>query len=96
LAIQPNGKILVAGYMHNGSNFDFAVYRYNSNGTLDTAFSGDGMVNVNFGSGPEDLATDLVLQPDGKIVVGGVSCDVVGLTPWQNCDFGSHSPERRR
>ena len=87
LAIQPNGKILVAGYMHNGSNFDFAVYRYNSNGTLDTAFSGDGMVNVNFGSGPEDLATDLVLQPDGKIVVGGVSCDVVGLTPWQNCDF---------
>jgi uncharacterized delta-60 repeat protein len=84
VAIRPDGKITVAGYMRNGSNFDFAVYRYNANGTLDTTFSGDGMVNVGFSSGPEDLATDLVLQPNGKIVVGGVSCDDVAFN---NCDF---------
>jgi uncharacterized delta-60 repeat protein len=87
LAVQSNGKLVVAGYMHNGTNFDFAVYRYDANGALDVTFSGDGRVNIGFGSGPEDLATDLVLQSNGKIVVGGVSCDVVGLLPWENCDF---------
>ena len=87
LAVQGNGKIVVAGYMHNGANFDFVVYRYNADGALDTTFSGDGRVNIDFPSGPEDLATDLVLQ-SGKIVVGGVSCDSVGVPgPWENCDF---------
>lgn len=89
VAIQPNGKIVVAGYMRNGANFDFAVYRYNANGILDATFSGDGRASVGFASGPEDLATDLVLQPDGKIVVGGVSCDSVEPPPWQNCDFAA-------
>ena len=42
LAIQSDGKIVVAGLMYNGSNYDFAVYRFNANGTLDTTFSGDG------------------------------------------------------
>jgi uncharacterized delta-60 repeat protein len=86
VAIRADGKIVVAGHMHNGANFDFAVYRYTANGEPDTTFSGDGMVNINFPSGPEDLATDLVLQ-SGKIVLGGVSCDVVGPWPWENCDF---------
>lgn len=86
VAVQGNGKIVVAGYMHNGANFDFAVSRYTAKGALDTTFSSDGKVNIDFPSGPEDLATDLVLQ-SGKIVLGGVSCDVVGAWPWQNCDF---------
>jgi uncharacterized delta-60 repeat protein len=87
LAIRSDGKIVVAGYMHNGANFDFVVYRYNADGTLDTTFSGDGRVNIDFPGGPEDLATDLVLQ-SGKIVVGGVSCDFVSaIDPWENCDF---------
>lgn len=86
MAVGADGKITVAGYMHNGANFDFVVYRYTANGALDTTFSGDGMVNINFPTGPEDLATDLAIQ-SGKIVLGGVSCDVVGAAPWQNCDF---------
>jgi uncharacterized delta-60 repeat protein len=86
LAVGSDGKIVVAGYMHNGANFDFAVYRYTATGALDTTFSGDGKVNINLASGPEDLATDLALQ-SGKIVLGGVSCDVVGAWPWENCDF---------
>lgn len=86
VAVRSDGKIVVAGHMHNGTNFDFAVYRYTANGALDTTFSGDGKVNIDFPSGPEDLATDLVLQ-SGKIVVGGVSCAVVGPWPWENCNF---------
>ena len=69
LAIQPNGKIVVAGSMWNGTNSDFAVYRYLSNGSLDTTFSGDGMVNINFGR--SEGAYDLAIQSDGKILVAG-------------------------
>ena len=75
LAIQSNGKIVVAGYMWNGTDYDFAVYRYLSSGSLDTTFSGDGMVNIGFGAGKQDTATDLVIQSDGKIVVTGYTGD---------------------
>ena len=75
LAIQSNGKIVIAGYMSTGTNYDFAVYRYLSNGSLDITFSGDGKVNIGFGGGKQDFATDLVIQSDGKIVVSGYTAD---------------------
>ena len=83
LAIQSDGKIVFAGYMHNGSNYDLAVYRFNANGTLDTTFSGDGMVNTGFGSGRNDYASDLVIQSGDKIVVSGYYCDGSD----KNCNF---------
>lgn len=70
-----SGKILVAGFMWNGTDYDFAVYRYLSDGSLDATFSRDGMVNIGFGAGRQDRATDLVLQNDGKIVVAGYTGD---------------------
>jgi uncharacterized delta-60 repeat protein len=75
LAIQSNGRIVVTGYMSNGSNTDFAVYRYLPGGSLDTTFSGDGKVNIGFGAGRQDFAADLVIQSDGKIVVAGSTGD---------------------
>src|SRR5688572_10657971 len=75
LAIQSNGKIVVAGYMFNGTDYDFAVYRYLSSGSLDTTFSGDGRVNIGFGAGRQDEASDVVIQSDGKIVVAGLTGD---------------------
>jgi len=83
LAIQPDGKIVIAGYMWNGSNYDMAVYRLNPNGSLDTTFSGDGKARVGFGIGRQDSATALVLHPNGKISVAGRSCDASGA----NCNF---------
>src|SRR5438067_6010552 len=44
IAQQPDGKIIAAGYSSNGSNDDFALARYNANGTLDTTFNGTGKV----------------------------------------------------
>src|SRR5207302_1086405 len=38
LALQSDGKILVAGRAYNGSNDDFGAVRYNTNGSLDTTF----------------------------------------------------------
>lgn len=45
VAIQPDGRIVVAGYSY-GTDHDFAVVRYNAVGSLDTTFSADGMVTT--------------------------------------------------
>ena len=69
--VQPDGKIVVAGYTHNGSNLDFVLVRYNADGTLDTGFGGgDGIVTQAIGAG-DDEAYAVALQADGKILVAG-------------------------
>lgn len=76
IVIQPNGKIVLAGWMWNGTSNDFAIYRYNADGTLDPTFSGDGKVNIGFGLGRQDSAEALAYQhTDGKIVVVGHTGD---------------------
>jgi uncharacterized delta-60 repeat protein len=72
LAIQPGGKIVAVGRASPPGSFepgDFAVARFNANGSLDSSFAGSGRVRTDFG-GNED-ALDVALQPDGKIVVVG-------------------------
>ncbi|HET9492820.1 MAG TPA: S-layer homology domain-containing protein, partial [Chloroflexia bacterium] len=65
------GKIVVAGYAQvNGFNYDFALARYNPNGSLDTTFSGDGKATVDIFGG-DDGAFAMALQPDGQIVAAG-------------------------
>jgi uncharacterized delta-60 repeat protein len=72
VVLQSDGKIVVAGYSDNGTNDDFAVVRYNTNGSLDTSFSSDGKVTTAIGSSA-DRAYSVVLQSDGKIVAAGYS-----------------------
>ncbi|TDU62561.1 putative delta-60 repeat protein [Prosthecobacter fusiformis] len=70
VAVQTDGKLVVAGFcLGSGGNFDFAVVRYNEDGSLDATFGIDGKVITNLGS--DDRAYCIALQPDGKIVVGG-------------------------
>ncbi len=71
-AVQADGKIVVAGYTRNGSNYDFLVVRYNTDGSLDNTFSGDGKDKTDFGS-TNDYASSVGVQNDGKIVVAGSS-----------------------
>jgi uncharacterized delta-60 repeat protein len=67
-----DGKIAVAGTDGAGSGFpDFAVALYNSNGEPDTGFSDDGKNNLTFGG--HDFGQAVLIQPDGKIVVAGVT-----------------------
>jgi uncharacterized delta-60 repeat protein len=70
LAIQPDGKILLGGNCRDVSNDDFCIARFNSNGTLDTSFGTGGKVIQPIGSYNE-LGYSLVIQPDGKILLGG-------------------------
>ncbi|CAM8619322.1 Delta-60 repeat [Oxalobacteraceae bacterium] len=76
LAVQPDGKILVAGYTDKGNgNYDFAVARYNPSGSLDTTFGSAGKVTTPIGDPTlaGDYAYKIGLQADGKIVVSGSS-----------------------
>ncbi|MBN8706410.1 MAG: hypothetical protein J0L62_11095, partial [Bacteroidetes bacterium] len=70
--IQSDGKILLTGFSHTGSNLDFALARYLSDGTLDVEFGTDGKVTTDFAEGG-DYAYASQIQPDGKIVVVGES-----------------------
>ena len=71
-ALQSNGKIVAAGLatFNNGIEQDFAIARYNQNGTLDTNFSLDGRVTIDFGSYLQ-TAYSVLIQTDGKIVTVG-------------------------
>jgi uncharacterized delta-60 repeat protein len=72
VAVQPDGKIVVVGY-HSGADYDFQLERYNTNGSLDTGFDGDGIATTDMGSG-FDAAYGVAIQSDGKIVaVGGTN-----------------------
>lgn len=73
VAIQPDGRIVVAGSATQGFNYDFALVRYNVDGTLDGSFDGDGRVTTDFfgPTGNGDIASAVAIQPDGKIVIAG-------------------------
>jgi uncharacterized delta-60 repeat protein len=71
LAIQNDGKIVGAGTTFNPDTaFDFAVTRYNADGTVDMTFGSGGAVTTDFFEAP-DVATSVAIQPDGKIITGG-------------------------
>jgi len=70
LGIQTDGRIVAAGYYADGSYYDFAVVRYNTNGSLDTTFGTGGIVTTPIGSG-NAIANALGIQSDGRILAAG-------------------------
>jgi len=70
VALQQDGKIVVAGYSWTGANTDFALVRYNTDGSLDASFDSDGKATAAMG-GADDCAYAVAIQPDGKIVAAG-------------------------
>jgi len=68
LAIQPDGKIILAGYNTDGSTDDFILSRFNPDGSLDLTFGNNGLA-VKYQIGGEGKAIELL--SDGKILVAG-------------------------
>jgi uncharacterized delta-60 repeat protein len=66
-ALQPNGKIVVAGYTQ--ASEDVAVARLNANGSPDATFGVAGKATVDFGVAT--FGNAVALQPNGRIVVAG-------------------------
>ncbi|MGB7923605.1 MAG: hypothetical protein WCF57_10205 [Pyrinomonadaceae bacterium] len=81
IAIQDDGKIVVAGFATffspppgataGDNDTDFAVARYNTNGSLDNTFGKGGIVIIDFFKGSTEEANAVAIQEDGKIVLGG-------------------------
>ena len=79
-AIQNDGKIVVAGQCGTFANADFAVARINPDGTFDTEFGVGGKQRINIQG--DDRGRCVVIQNDGKIVLGGYSYPVGGNNCW--------------
>jgi len=80
LAIQQDGRILIAGTAPNPFAYDgdFFVARLRPDGTLDDGFGVGGFVMTDVGTDPseyQDIVYALLEQPDGKIVAAGGSYD---------------------
>src|SRR5207244_11077270 len=73
LAIQTDGNIVVAGFSVTSGSQDFALARYNPDGTLDKSFGTGGKVTTDF-SLSADEARALAIPADGRIVAAGRSC----------------------
>jgi uncharacterized delta-60 repeat protein len=73
LALQPDGKIVIAGGGHNGTYgpLSFAAVRLTTSGALDPSFGNGGITTVQIS--PYSLANAVVIQPDGKIVLAGTA-----------------------
>ncbi|HEY3139534.1 MAG TPA: hypothetical protein VGJ86_00295 [Acidimicrobiales bacterium] len=71
VAVQPDGKVVAAGGAATGPEAnDFALARYNRDGTLDVGFGDGGTVTTDFAGG-FDRVHALIVQPDGKLVAAG-------------------------
>ncbi|MDQ3130158.1 MAG: FG-GAP-like repeat-containing protein [Acidobacteriota bacterium] len=80
VALQSDGKIVAVGVNNDGNNGggDFALVRYNANGSLDTTFGAGGKVTTSLSSG-QDWAQVAAIQSDGKIVAAGYSSNNFAL-----------------
>ncbi|PIE56570.1 MAG: hypothetical protein CSA34_02845 [Desulfobulbus propionicus] len=70
VVVQPDGKIIVAGSSQTNANLDFALIRFNADGTLDTSFNRDGTVTTPVGSGDDEILA-VALLDDGGIIAAG-------------------------
>jgi uncharacterized delta-60 repeat protein len=80
IAVHPNGKIYVGGQSDvNSTGADFTIISYNQDGSLNTDFDSDGIVTTDFGNSSDNL-NSIEIQPDGKILLGGLRIDSNGFS----------------
>lgn len=90
-ALQTDGKIVIAGYAYNATTqqTDFALMRYNTNGSPDSGFGANGQVTTSFNASG-DAAYAVAIQPDGQIIAvgtaGGNSSANVALVRYNSSD----------
>ncbi len=96
MVIDSSGRIVVSGYSDNGSNYDMAIWRFNQDGSLDTANfnSPDGFVTHDNAAGgsKNDIGLAIALDKSGRLVVTGKSNDIASnsdLIVWRFNSNGS-------
>jgi uncharacterized delta-60 repeat protein len=94
LALQPDGRIVVAGVSDATGSKDFALARLNADGTLDHTFGEGGLVTEDRRSLTADIIHGVAIQSDGKIVVAGVAYeDVATLDPHGDFMVARYHPD---
>ncbi|HEX6179703.1 MAG TPA: T9SS type A sorting domain-containing protein [Chitinophagaceae bacterium] len=89
IALQPDNKIVLAGWMQSSPNLHFAVARLNANGSIDNSFDGDGKNTLHFGNSTNH-GYSVVLQSDGKIIMGGDTHTPTGDFEFALCRFNTN------
>lgn len=79
LAIQADGKVVLAGWSWNGTDSRFVAARLHTDGTQDASFDGDGIVETDLGT-QNDIANAVLVQADGKIVLAGYAAPSGGTS----------------
>lgn len=83
LVVQPDGKFLVGGTTSSLSDqltgANFALYRFNADGSPDTSFAAGGVAITNIFGNSVDSILALALQTDGKIVAAGQARENIGV-----------------
>jgi uncharacterized delta-60 repeat protein len=94
VAVDSTGKILAAGVAdQDGVVLDWALARYHDDGSLDSSFGSGGKVITNLASGKsDDDLEDVVIQPSGKILVGGSAAPTV-VTVDSDFAVGRYNPD---
>jgi uncharacterized delta-60 repeat protein len=73
VAIDSQGRIVIAGGTENAPNFNVAIARYRPNGALDTSFAGDGKVRTAIGASSD--AFGVAIDSQDRIVIAGITCN---------------------
>jgi uncharacterized delta-60 repeat protein len=76
VALQPDGKSVIAGTIGSPGSDLFGLTRYNADGSVDTAFGANGVVVTGFGD-TDDVSSAVTLLPGGQIVVAGTATTLV-------------------
>ena len=72
VAIDHEGRVVVAGFANTGLSDDFAITRYTPTGNLDLTFGGTGIVTTSLAAG-EDVAWSVVVDSQDRVLVAGYS-----------------------
>lgn len=79
VALQSDGKIVAAGVSRVGTNDQFAVVRYNPDGSLDNSYGVGGQMLVSFADGGSDTGAAVALDQIGRVVVAGNANNLFGV-----------------
>jgi uncharacterized delta-60 repeat protein len=93
LAIQPDGKLLVAGQASDGGATKVMLARFNADGSPDASFGSGGIVLTSVGDGDDVAASAVAVQPDGRIAVAGHATDSGGTDMMMARYHGDGSPD---
>ena len=69
MEVQPDGKIVLAGYRWNNTTGDFLMVRLNEDGSMDDSFGTNGIAIID--DGETEVAESFTILPDGKFIISG-------------------------